>query len=53
MKVSKIYCVLYFDSPTQIPFFVFYFQVNPNSIAAMDGRIRKGDRILQVQQEPA
>lgn len=25
------------------------FQVNPNSIAAIDGRIRKGDRILQVQ----
>lgn len=25
-----------------------FFQVNPNSIAAIDGRIRKGDRILQV-----
>lgn len=26
----------------------FFSQVNPNSIAAIDGRIRKGDRILQV-----
>lgn len=26
----------------------FFPQVNPNSIAAIDGRIRKGDRILQV-----
>lgn len=25
-----------------------FFKVNPNSIAAIDGRIRKGDRILQV-----
>ncbi|XP_053706416.1 PDZ domain-containing protein 4-like isoform X1 [Synchiropus splendidus] len=27
---------------------IFVGEVNPNSIAAMDGRIRKGDRILQV-----
>lgn len=25
-----------------------FIQVNPNSIAAIDGRIREGDRILQV-----
>uniref|UniRef100_A0A3Q2Q214 PDZ domain-containing protein n=1 Tax=Fundulus heteroclitus TaxID=8078 RepID=A0A3Q2Q214_FUNHE len=26
---------------------IYVGEVNPNSIAAMDGRIRKGDRILQ------
>ncbi|XP_054465560.1 PDZ domain-containing protein 4-like [Anoplopoma fimbria] len=28
---------------------IYVGEVNPNSIAAIDGRIRKGDRILQVQ----
>ncbi|XP_012730905.2 PDZ domain-containing protein 4 isoform X2 [Fundulus heteroclitus] len=27
---------------------IYVGEVNPNSIAAMDGRIRKGDRILQI-----
>ncbi|XP_077425673.1 PDZ domain-containing protein 4-like isoform X2 [Vanacampus margaritifer] len=27
---------------------IYIGEVNPNSIAAMDGRIRKGDRILQI-----
>lgn len=27
---------------------LFLLQVDPNSIAAKDGRIREGDRILQV-----
>lgn len=41
---NKTFPFLY--TPKQIPLFL---QVNPNSIAALDGRIRKGDRILQVQ----
>lgn len=28
---------------------LFLYQVNPNSIAAKDGRIREGDRIVQVK----
>lgn len=28
--------------------YVCALQVNPNSIAAKDGRIREGDRIIQV-----
>lgn len=27
---------------------LYFLQVDPNSIAAKDGRIREGDRILQV-----
>lgn len=38
-------CWLYFS------FIPFSLQVNPNSIAAQNGRIREGDRILQVHQQ--
>lgn len=32
-----------------IMLFSLPLQISPNSIAAKDGRIREGDRILQVQ----
>uniref|UniRef100_A0A3P8X0R1 PDZ domain containing 4 n=1 Tax=Cynoglossus semilaevis TaxID=244447 RepID=A0A3P8X0R1_CYNSE len=36
------------DDEEDLGIYIGEFQVNPNSIAAIDGRIRKGDRILQI-----
>lgn len=36
------------SSPCKQSSHIFLTQVNPNSIAAKNGRIREGDRILQV-----
>lgn len=40
-------CVLVTHSELTCP---CVFQIDPNSIAAKDGRIREGDRIIQVGQ---
>lgn len=37
---------------SELPTQCHVFQIDPNSIAAKDGRIREGDRIIQVGQCP-
>lgn len=39
--------IVHFRSTT--PYLLHCFQIDPNSIAAKDGRIREGDRIIQVK----
>lgn len=52
-EVKTLSCNRIFDASSHFYYINIVFfsplKVNPNSIAAMDGRIRKGDRILQVQ----